>query len=82
MSEALYLNPKAYQVEIGQTVHCRYSGRPIIVLRKDERGSIWEAIESTHPAWPEFTERYIGLNYREFEPAFVSKARLKHLTNQ
>lgn len=75
---ALYPNAKAFRVQVGQTVHCRYSGRAIIVAKRDLHGAVWEQMEATHPSLqrnggclPDDHLRYIGIQYREFEPAFI-----------
>jgi hypothetical protein len=79
-NQILVPNPNAYLVRVGQKVTCRYSDRPIIVAKRDDHGNVWEQVAPNHPAYngPE-TLRYIGLNYREFEPAFITREKLAEL---
>jgi hypothetical protein len=65
-------NPKyGKTIKPGDTVTAVFSGRKIKVLRVDPSGSVWEAIEETHPNYTPGAERYIGNQYNEFQPMFV-----------
>lgn len=75
-SKALVPNPNAFKVEVGQTVHCNVSGRPIVVASVYYSGNIYEAIEPTHPAYQRLKLRWIGTAYREFEPMFIPASSL------
>lgn len=73
-SSILILNPRRFAVEIGQIVTCSFSGRKITVAKHDSTGCVWEQIEANHPAANSFGKdhlRYIGMNYSEFQPAFI-----------
>lgn len=70
--EALIPNPEAFAVEVGAVVHCSYSDRAIVVAKKDDHGQVWEAVETTHPAYQgPGHNRFIGNSYKEFQPAYV-----------
>lgn len=82
LPKPLVQNPDACNVSVGDTVTCWYSKRQIVVAAKDDHGSVWEKMEENHPALlrnggslPNDHLRYIGIDYDEFEPVFITQER-------